>query len=416
MKKRTMFAAFVLACLAFGACNDDESGEVEIITNPKEQWGETLNGKTLMAYPDLYSNYWEYTWTKESTIGKALCFKGEFPSARFMSFSLYNDVDGSAVDGLADMDIIPDAGSVNPFAVTTSAHNYFTVYVVPAEATEAQIKALDCPNIIRVPEGIERLAICERQYMGEDEYGCVELPAITAVDLSTGKPEAAPTRINSNVSNFPVNFVEQAGDYLPDVPFFLAVKGAYYPNMSTDYLYARTHLTDDSLYTFDFIPVPMPKCVEEYKDAKARYWSICLGSAVDTRSYYSINYEQAAVPEGEKCFFVVAMKQNERLEEVRQKVESQNAKGINTQLIVWDRERLSIDNKKIGNIIVTMYRNILANPTWEHSIANMSVTPYGNPVDRAKADPDHMIARRALGDYGPQGLKVLTSDYLNAEN
>lgn len=414
MKKRTLYAIFALACLTFGACTNDESEE-SVINNtptPKEQWSETLNGKTLMAYPDLYSNYWEYTWNKQSTVGKALCFKGEFPHARFMSFSLYNDMDGSAVNGLADQDIIPDAGSVNPFVVTSTARNYFTVYVVPAEATEAQIKALGCPNIIRVPQGIERLAICERQYMGKDEYGCVEMPAITAVDLNTGKSEVAPKRIESNVSNFPVNYVEQKADFLQDVPFFLAVKGAYYPNMSTDYLYGRTHLTDDSLYTFDFIPVPMPQRVEEYKDAKARYWSICLGSAMDTRSYYSVNYEQAAVPDGEKCYFVVAMKQNKLLDEVRQKVERQNAQGINTQLIVWDRERLSIDNKEIGNIIVTMYRNILANPAWEHSMANMKATPYGNPVERAKEDPDHMIARRALGEYGPHGTKVLTTDYL----
>ena len=414
MKKRNLFAIFALACLTFVACNNDEAEEpvVNNTPTPKEQWGETLNGKTLMAYPDLYSNYWEYTWNKQSTVGKALCFKGEFPRARFMSFSLYNDVDGSAVNGIADQDIVPDAGSVNPYVVTSSARNFFTVYVVPAEATDAQVKSLGCPNIIRVPQGIERLAICERQYLGEDEYGCVEMPAITAVDLNTGKTEAAPTRINSNVSNFPVNYVEQKADFLQDVPFFLAVKGAYYPNMSTDYLYARTYLSDDSLYTFDFIPVPMPKKVEEYKDAKARYWSICLGSAMDTRSYYSVNYEQAAVPDGEKCYFVVAMKQNKLLEEVRQKVESLNAQGINTQLIVWDRERLSIDNKEIGNIIVTMYRNILANPAWEHSMANMKATPYGNPVERAKEDPDHMIARRALGEYGPHGTKVLTTDYL----
>lgn len=414
MKKRSFYAVVALACLSLCACNEDESVNNEYVPSlsPKEQWSETLNGATLMAYPDLYSNYWEYTWLKSSTEGKALCFKGEFPTARFMSFSLYNDADGTAVDGLADQDLVPDEGSANPFVVTSTARNFFTFYVVPAEATEDQIKALGSKNIIRIPEGIERLAICERQYMGEGEYGNVELPAITAVDLSTGKTEDAPIRIPSNVTNFPANYVRQETDFLQDVPFFLAPKGSYYPNMSTDYLYARTALSDDEVYTFDFIPVPMPKTVEEYKDAKARYWSICLGSAFDTRSYYSINYEQAAVADGEKCYFVIVMKQNKQLEEVRQKVADQNAKGINTQLLVWDRERLSIDNKEIGNIIVTMYRNILANPEWEYSIANMKPTPYGHPVESAKADPDHMVARRALGEYGPQGIKVPTADYL----
>lgn len=416
MKNLTALAITAMACLTFCACEKEESNVIDGPT-PKEQWGKTLlgNAGTLAAYPDLYSNYWEYTWTKESTAGLALCFKGEFPQARFMSFSLYNDNNGEAIGGLADMEIIPDAGSVNPFVVTSDKHNYFTVYVVPSDATEAQISALGSKNIIRVPAGVERLAIAERQYMGAGEYGGVEMPAITAVDLTTQKAQAAPLRLDSNVSNFPVNYQEQKADFLPDVPFFLAVKGAYYPNMSTDYLFSRTVLADDSLYTFDFIPVPMPKTVEEYKDAKARYWSMCFGSALDTHSYYSINYEQANVPEGEKCYFVVAMQQNSQLEAVKQKVSAQNAQGKNTQLIVWDRTRKSVEGKEIGNCIVTMYRNILANGNWEYSIANSNKiipTPYGNPVERAKADPDHMIARRALGEYGPQGIKVSTADYL----
>jgi len=409
---------FILATIALGlvSCSDDEnnSGGPVVNPSPKEQWGKTLKGNdgTVFAYPDLYVNYWEYTWTKESTINTALCFKGEFPKARFCSFSIYNDVDGSAIGGLADMKIVPDAGSVNPYVVTSSNRNYFTVYVVPAEATDAQVKALGSENIIRVPAGVERLTICERQYMGDGEYGGVDMPAIKAFDLTTKKEVAAPKRIDSNVKNFTVNFTRQETDYLKDVPFFLAVKGAYYPNMSTDYLYARTVLTDDSLYTFDFIPVPMPKKVEEYADAKARYWSMCFGSAVNTHSYYSVNYEQAAVPEGEKCYFVVAMKQNSKLAEVEKKVKEQNAKGINTQLVVWDRTLKSVEGVEIGNCIVTMYRNILPNSSWEHSISTMVPTQYGNPWKRAEADPDHMIARRALGEYGPQGIKVSTDDYL----
>ena len=417
MKKILLFLPVLL--LALASCSDDDNDIESNIVNPapKEQWGKTLKGDdgTIFAYPDLYSNYWEYTWTKASTLHTALRFKGEFPHARFFSFSLYDDMNGSAIGGMADTDIVPDAGSVNPFEVSSSAHNYFTVYIVPADATDEQVKALDCPNIIRIPEGKERLAVAIRHYMGEGEYGGVDMPAIGAVDLATMKEVAAPMRMNSNVANFAVNYVEQKSDYLQDVPFFLAVHGAYYPNMSTDYLYARTILADDSLYTFDFIPVPMPKNVDEYKNAKARYWSMCFGSALDTHSYYSINYQQANVPDGQKCYFVVAMQQNSRLDEVKQRVKEQNDKGINTQLIVWDRERKSVEGKEIGNCIVTMYRNILANPEWEHSIANMKPTPYGNPVDRANADPekDRMIARSALGDYGPQGLKVSTADYLS---
>ena len=196
------------------------------------------------------------------------------------------------------------------------------------------------------------------------------------------------------------------------MPFFLATRGAYYPNNSTDYLFARTILPDDQVLMFSFIPVPIPKTVEEYKTAHARYWSICLGSARDTHSYYSVYDEQAAVPDGETCTFVVCMKQNTNLEAVRNKVNEAVTQGKHWQLIVWDRERKSVEGKEIGDCIVTMYRNILPDKTWEHSISTMIATPYGDPVYSAKENPDKMIARRALGEYGPQGQKYTTAAFL----
>ena len=42
----------------------------------------------------------------------------------------------------------------------------------------------------------------------------------------------------------------------------------------------------------------------------------------------------------------------------------------------------------------------------------MIATPYGDPVNSAKENPDKMIARRALGEYGPQGQKYTTAAFL----
>lgn len=405
----------LIVCLGVVGCSDDTADPIEIVNpTPKEQWGQTLVGNdgTIFAYPDLYVNYWEYTWSIDQHPDVALRIRGAFPKARFFSFSLYDDEKGEAIGGFADNEIVPDQGSVNPFVVTSADQGSFTVFVVPSSMDDSKIAQLGSSNVCQVKEGVKRATLIIREYLGVDEYGGVELPAIEAIDIHTMKEVAAPIRMNSNVTTFDVSYSHLWSDELDEMPFFLATRGAYYPNNSTDYLFARTILKDDQVMMFSFIPVSIPKTVEEYKTAHARYWSICLGSARDTHSYYSVYDEQAAVPDGETCTFVVCMKQNADLEVVRQKVNTAVSQGKHWQLIVWDRERKSVEGNEIGDCIVTLYRNILPDKTWDYSISNMIATPYGDPVNSAKEDPDKMIARRALGAYGPQGQKYSTSAFL----
>ena len=407
---------FIFALLlGMVSCSDDNDPIAPIVNpSPKEQWGQTLVGSdgTIFAYPDLYVNYWEYTWSIDEHPDIALRIHGAFPKARFFSFSLYDDEKGEAIGGFADNEIVPDAGSVNPFVVTSSDQGSFTVYVVPSSTDESQIARLGAANVCKIKEGVKRGTLIIREYLGVDEYSGVELPAIEAVNIHTMEEVAAPIRMNSNVISFGTSYSHLWSDELDEMPFFLATKGAYYPNNSTDYLFARTILKDDQVLTFSFIPVTIPKTVEEYKTAPARYWSICLGSARDTHSYYSVYDEQAAVPDGDSCTFVVCMKQNPELASIREKVEAEVAQGKHWQLIVWDRERKSVEGNEIGDCIVTMYRNILPDKTWEYSISNMIATPYGDPVNTAKANPDKMIARKALGEYGPHGQKYPTAEFL----
>ena len=250
-----------------------------------------------------------------------------------------------------------------------------------------------------------------------DEYGGVVLPLIRAIDIRTLKEVAVPQRITSNVYKVTGKVFTQVSDYKQDVPFFLAPSSRYYPNNSTSYLYARTHLTEDSVLTFSFIPVPIPQRPEDYPTAAARYWSICLGSASNTRSYYSIFDKAANTAENEKTSFAVCLKQNPKLNDIQTKIEKLNKAGKHWNLFVWDKDKLDVDGKPIGSVIVIMYRNILANKNWPHSIANMLPTDYknetGEPIDHV-TDPSKQIAHKALGDYGPHGMKHAVSDFLNA--
>lgn len=104
MKIKQIIMTSLLSCITamtFIACSDDDSNnDIKIPTvSPKEQWGATLkgDGEVLGAYPDLYSNYWEYTYEIDKNSDKILCLKGEYPHCRYFSISLYNDMTGDVL-------------------------------------------------------------------------------------------------------------------------------------------------------------------------------------------------------------------------------------------------------------------------------------------------------------------------------
>ena len=70
MQTKQFILATMLALPLVTGCSDSDSGDAEVHNpTPKEQWSKTMAGGdgTIFAYPDLYVNYWEYTWrTKEN--------------------------------------------------------------------------------------------------------------------------------------------------------------------------------------------------------------------------------------------------------------------------------------------------------------------------------------------------------------
>ena len=428
MKIKQIIMTSLLSCITamtFIACSDDDSnnGTKFPSPSPKKQWGATLkgDGEVLGAYPDLYSNYWEYTYQADKNSDKILCLKGEYPHCRYFSISLYNDETGDVFAGIDDQDISADKGSTNPFVKTTSGKNYFTIYVVPNGMSQSVIDKLGSKNVVKVAEGVNKVAIALRHYLGttadgsqKDEYAGVELPAITALDMNLHET-SVPEHVASNVYKVTSKVFTQKSDENKEMPFFLAPVGRYYPNNSTSYLYGRTHLRVDSVLTFSFIPATVPTKPEEYRNAVTRYWSICLGSASDTRSYMSVCDTKARYADGKKATFVVCLKKNPKLSAIQSKVNEMNANGGYVNLFIWDSEKKNIDGNPIGEIVAVMYRNILPYKKWEHSIANMIPTAYkdkdGEPIDHV-TDPDKQLAHKALGDYGPLGVKVSNDNFL----
>jgi len=70
------------------------------------------SGKENVAFPEANANYWASIYVRPP--GSTLKLKGTYPHARYMSIITYR-ISGTPLDGLADYQIKPDAGSTNPF-------------------------------------------------------------------------------------------------------------------------------------------------------------------------------------------------------------------------------------------------------------------------------------------------------------
>lgn len=149
---------------------------------------------------------------------------GDFPHARYMSFVTYN---GLPVDALLDRNIVPDAGSTNPFvpgADRTATSRRYTVQVVPDGSGPNTVRM--GPGQLDSPTAVGYLYY--RIYVPDDgagPRGGVELPTI---QLVTG-PEAGNAIVDC----------EGARDALPDgTPAQDAVAQTSTPALPASYLRA----------------------------------------------------------------------------------------------------------------------------------------------------------------------------------
>lgn len=413
MKKVFTMAVFALFMGLFAACDDNDDSQDTPIVNPspKEQWGKTLRGdnQTLLAFPDIFANYWEYTYSYKDNRNIGLRLTGKFPKARFFNFTVYNDLTQIDASSIEDTNIQPDDNSINPYVKETDDYkaNSYTVYIIP-KSTPASARG-DMKNICEFPDDLEMVSVFMRNYLaqqyGGDEFGGVDMPAIQAFDVTTGKDVAFPKREKCNIHeglNLPP--MDFSTDMKP-LPFMRAPLSLMYPNSPAEYLFTRIKLNEGEVATFRFIPPTAPKGVSEYPTADVRYWSICLGSK-DTYSYASIyDTEMPDVDDAGFVTFIIADKNSAKLADIQAKAKAN--KG--TYVMVWNR-------KDQGDGILALYRNMVINKTYAHSMRELmeSVPLSAAGGDMTGFNPMKMLAMLAMGNWGPQGYKFSEADYLNA--
>ena len=115
--RRTLSAAAASVVWLLAAAPAGQAIEVsDLLNGPYSDCFWTvgaINGdRSNIAYPDAGANYWAAQYVIPP--GATLRLKGGFPHARYASVAAYDDL-GAVQDALADFQIDPDSGSVNPF-------------------------------------------------------------------------------------------------------------------------------------------------------------------------------------------------------------------------------------------------------------------------------------------------------------
>ncbi|MDY6831591.1 MAG: hypothetical protein SWC96_07055, partial [Thermodesulfobacteriota bacterium] len=135
------------------------------------------------AFPDKASIYATFVFRPASGDFDILKVTGRFPHARYMSFNLYDFAEATDFDALADIEIVADDGSINPFypgANRDAGNRSYTLWLVKEGTAPPEGAA----NVFFIPEGVETLSLFLRVYRpdkGFDNLGGVGLPGIEAL-------------------------------------------------------------------------------------------------------------------------------------------------------------------------------------------------------------------------------------------
>ncbi len=168
-------------------------------------------------FPDEAASYWGAM--LPAVPGETLTIRGQYPHARYMSFTSYNPVLQSA-DGLNDQAIAPDAGSVDPFLAGASRRATQRNYT--ATVVFGRRPASPAPNTLyttsadgsRTGDAFHVVYRVYRPDRGLDPTGAVGLPSVT-VNLPGGThttlpgcsyPAVPPNGVNTSVADSSVPY------------------------------------------------------------------------------------------------------------------------------------------------------------------------------------------------------------------
>lgn len=357
--------------------------------------------------PDMNATYWYYAITRSLNDTTGFKFHGQFAHARYQAYNVYNDDTRDLVWGddpahksaLSDVDIVPDAGSRNPYLLAVPRDvpdREYTVWVVPEGSDLSGYS-----NVITFPTSVENLSIFLRVYLPDQDLegdplylsGGVPLPTIEDFDTQTGAPvPSLPTRhIFAQDDGGGANGTD--GDPAPVPPanadgkvrFYRLAGGGLYPNGDCAYLATIFQDIGDSVAVIRIKPPTYTNTSDPAgiipSQAMVRYWSFNVNSIELTNVTACLADQQAVVAEDGFVYVVLA-----RRPSLLQKTARLN-------FLPWGAHQK----------IVFVYRNITPSPYFPYSAAAVPV--YSEQETRS--------AEQFIGEYAPIGVVGSEDDFLN---
>lgn len=374
-----------------------------------------------VAFPDDSADYWLGAY--QALPGTRIRLSGRFPHARYMSFNVYDQAQ-RPLDALADVEIVPDPGSENPFlpgADRTVAQRSYTAFIEFGPRPPAGQRA---PNTLYTGTGqggapnfngtfIYRIYIPDS---GRSRTGDVGLPTAT-IEPADGAPTGpSPCRdtekptvqgINELIAEqegFPsgggpvpplfdrpgprwrkfVNLFAATADNLTDSdladPIFQAQRsldlqgrggsGGFLSNLHNAYLSAGLNKTHGAVVVTRLRAPGFPDTrpgAPVMPAADLRYWSLCSNDPATQRFVACANDDRAVVGGDGFATFVVSTPAN-------RPANARRACGVNW--LPW--------GPNARNVLI--YRHMLPSPAF-----------YDRSIQRAQFE--HEAA--TMGDYFP---------------
>jgi hypothetical protein len=364
-----------------------------------------------VAYPDDSALY--YSGAYQLAPGTRIRIHGRFPHARYISFNVY-DAAQRPLDGIADVNIAPDAGSGNPFRLgafrTEDQHRDYTVFIDTGPRPEKR-----APNTLYTGTGqngapntsgtfIYRIYIPDK---GRDDTGGVGLPTVSVepADGSGGgeaspctdasKPavggvndavsqQALPDRPSTSGSGPPkwrkfVNVASAVAIGVTGSPTVgpadldqLGGSGGFLSNLDNAYVSAFVERSAGQVVVTRFRAPTFPDTrppATRMPGGQLRYWSLCTNDPATQRFVACANDDRSVVaPDGFVNYVVSTPGQRPR-------------NATSSCFVNW----LPWGPSSRG---VLIYRNMLPEADFSESIQ--------------RAKPDHEV--QTMGDYFPRSI------------
>lgn len=399
MKRISQFLAIcIIASLTLtglNSCKDDDNDSMpcendQASAGVNNVWEPFIGQDTLVpALPDTYSNYFAFSFERTSS-NMGIRINGEFASARYMSYNLYDVEVGTSFAAILDKDITSKECSSNPYANESGeANKRYSVNIIP-EGTDVS----ELENPMQFDGNINRLSIMIRYYVPQgDEYGSVPLPSVEAFDINTGEILELPAPFNLDPTYVDIDeltaLVEPLFDLeTPDViRFYNANSGGLYPNLHNHYLAAPITKAEDEVYMIRF---KAPDYVSDYSEIgtkDVRYFSINQGG-VSTRNFSGIKDEDFII--ASDGFITIVISDDEP---------ALRAKADGLNFMPW--------SVASGEMIL-LYRNLVINEDFPNGTNSVPLLDKSLP-------PLEVIGQAGnfhIGEYAPLGLKMTEEEYL----